>query len=1181
MSFNLFGPASKDDIRVGYISTDRGLIEGVSICEANDYAFKNPGTRFIFRTRDKVRFLNINQVNDLQPADLEPKSSGDSCNGVQIETECGPPKVVFLGGGGVGAVGNPVIGEDGSVLAIDLIEGGYGYQYAPITEVKDNCGIGAGAIVRSVLGEIIETVETFDDDEDFEEYEFCDPNAVGFGRRYGPNGEDIGEWKPSSYTSLSQDPIRREIEKYQNFLQNIDKPFWSTRKEAPLQTVSRDNTGRTTKVTRSKFDVDFPRWNDFMNTYAISPVPPSNVVGSDFAGRLFTFEWEEEFPYDGEYTFRGLCDNVAELFFDEQSLGNLKSFQDTPKSIKKFVNEGVHKIKLNLLNVPIKQTIVENVNNKIQLKFDKRGSKDRFFIEAIGSGSVEVDVVVDIDDNKNFAGLAAKRIIIPSDSGELDFKRKNDYPDKETIVRRGVFTGGKTYGPIQIIGRDSNAQEPVIVAPNVLGLLDAKDDDINIKITIAVGKDSSVNAQTTREVVVESARSWNENPMGVALTIDAPEPPVPEEPPVVQEGRCPPNPIWSTRFPNSDQKWYPVFYGDAWSEFMNRYAISPVQPLNTQGSDGSGTVFQNSWNIEIPYDGFYGVKGTVDNFGRILIDGKEILGVGRKGATQSKKLSSFGEQNPPTEKVFLTKGSHTIEVEVENQKVDSFTTIDSKVFSTSDWISPPASSPPVDLNIVYNELNSANKKINVRGNDILLKDGDGDDANATLSILSSDPGVNARFSSDGKRIEHDGFGKVKLRFEWSDNPNTAGTAVKSINVGGKKFVQSGESGSQTETIEIKQTSTPTVSQKSGGVKYDGPPLEMYRTGFISPRISTITEPTEEIQDKTWIMKWTNVDFPESTQYIIKAEADDVVEIRIDGQKVGEARVFQGVKTFYVNLNAGKKTVELELYNIRIANSGFRENPMVASVSISRKVQVVSGISKPWTTNPVGISAILIPPPCPKLVKGRGVITDILVDDPGNGYLSPQNSFPSQGSTVYPVSLRLKSVEVEDSGINYSCGIDQIQITPSNGAVLSYECDTFGRISRVNVLNPGLGFTRYPEITISSNTGVNATFRPQFEVVRDPIVINPNTLIQVTDLVGLKQTGYVDGRPYYGAVFYKEGVRYAGFYETPGDLVQVYTTLQESIDAQVTTPPSAILRQGTDITSNDPRLNLPGTPDNLI
>ena len=88
------------------------------------------------------------------------------------------------------------------------------------------------------------------------------------------------------------------------------------------------------------------------------------------------------------------------------------------------------------------------------------------------------------------------------------------------------------------------------------------------------------------------------------------------------------------------------------------------------------------------------------------------------------------------------------------------------------------------------------------------------------------------------------------------------------------------------------------------------------------------------------------------------------------------------------------------------------------------------------------------------------------------------------------------------------------------------------------------------------------------------------MIQVTDLVGLKKTGYYKGRPYYGAVFYKNGIRYAGWYETPGELVQIYNTLQESIDAEVTTPPSAIQKQGSDVSSDNPRLDIPGTPDNL-
>ena len=102
-------------------------------------------------------------------------------------------------------------------------------------------------------------------------------------------------------------------------------------------------------------------------------------------------------------------------------------------------------------------------------------------------------------------------------------------------------------------------------------------------------------------------------------------------------------------------------------------------------------------------------------------------------------------------------------------------------------------------------------------------------------------------------------------------------------------------------------------------------------------------------------------------------------------------------------------------------------------------------------------------------------------------------------------------------------------------------------------------------------------------MRDPVQlledeqIRQEQLIQVTDLVGLKQTGYVEQRAYFGAVYYDDGIPYAGYYKTAGTQVRVYNTLQESITAQVTTRPSAIQRSGTDIRSNDPRLNIPGTP----
>ena len=58
---------------------------------------------------------------------------------------------------------------------------------------------------------------------------------------------------------------------------------------------------------------------------------------------------------------------------------------------------------------------------------------------------------------------------------------------------------------------------------------------------------------------------------------------------------------------------------------MNRYAISPIPPLAKPGSDGGGVVYRNEWDIDIPYDGFYAFKSTVDNAGRILIDGNPVM----------------------------------------------------------------------------------------------------------------------------------------------------------------------------------------------------------------------------------------------------------------------------------------------------------------------------------------------------------------------------------------------------------------------------------------------------------------------------------------------------------------------------------------------------------------------------
>ena len=83
---------------------------------------------------------------------------------------------------------------------------------------------------------------------------------------------------------------------------------------------------------------------------------------------------------------------------------------------------------------------------------------------------------------------------------------------------------------------------------------------------------------------------------------------------------------------------------------MNRYAISPLPPLGFKGTDGAGTVYRNTWVVELPYKGFYGVKGTVDNFGKLFIDGVEVL-----GPNADKNFGNFDNAAPKAKKIFLEK----------------------------------------------------------------------------------------------------------------------------------------------------------------------------------------------------------------------------------------------------------------------------------------------------------------------------------------------------------------------------------------------------------------------------------------------------------------------------------------------------------------------------------------------
>ena len=175
----------------------------------------------------------------------------------------------------------------------------------------------------------------------------------------------------------------------------------------------------------------------------------------------------------------------------------------------------------------------------------------------------------------------------------------------------------------------------------------------------------------------------------------------------------------------------------------------------------------------------------------------------------------------------------------------------------------------------------------------------------------------------------------------------------------------------------------------------------------------------------------------------------------------------------------------------------------------------------------------------------GVVVRIIVNETGTGYLPPKATLPQ-----YPAILQLTEVRVNEPGINYDCGKDEIVIEPANGTQLSYVCEPFGKISGVKVLKAG-NFTELPTIKMKTTTGVSASFTPVFNVIRDPQPVEPvaKDIVQVFDLVGLNVNGYVGGKEYYGNVYFKNGVKFAGTSIKSGTNIRVFETRAASISGE--------------------------------
>ena len=829
MSFDIFTAATKDSIRIGYIDPDRGYISSNSIYEANLHASKNPGAVFILETRDKIRYLSINEVNALTPKDLEvggvcpdgikglrpeetptygrgrhpivvngdpikvdsrrgtPLTSGGrggrpvtaggryltakgirikaggtggnevklggtggdlvfvgndilTIGGVEVRSggqdgvrlklggdggydtftdgtnEC-EGKIYISGGGGVGAFAVPIFGEDGSLLAAIVTQGGYGYKTPPQARLIDTCKRGVGAVLKSELGEIGKREIVYDREEDFEIYDLTPPEGLtGYGRRFGPNGEDLGEWDPNLFASLSKDPIGIQIRDYQDFLANLTKPWWDTRKETPLEVIFRD------KNNRVKHDVQHWAWGGKISEVKTLPTKQDQLEDVEF--KVFT-------------------------------QGGKK--QNIPLEFNFVSEDGSHKFqfKANSFKDSRKETVTRKVKRNTVYRITSAGSFK-------GKGT-EQGLIGDLGrDAKEIKGNKKGSVIF------ADFvESANDNDDLQVEATQGKFTASNE--------RKENGHT------------------IN-DLTYKFESNKDFKPKTKTKKVIEDS-------------------------------------------------------------FMNRYAISPTPPSDVSGSDYAGRWASFIWEEDFPYTGEYKFRGMADNIARIFIDNELILEQKKFKGDPVKVIPKTIEAgvheikvelfNIPIKEKPRVPTAVPVEFEVYGQgsnsnmamnfvftsKDDSFTIRNVKK-SKGTYKKTINVRPNVDYKVTSNiigdkthtsKIVDSKREFNIelaspgtkgRGEDasigkveskkIEYLDEDGDDPNGKLKIKSTSPGLRAEFSNDGNKliVRGDMKGDVTLEFEWDDNPNTAGMAVGELKVGGETFRQIGKKGEETKTISL-------------------------------------------------------------------------------------------------------------------------------------------------------------------------------------------------------------------------------------------------------------------------------------------------------------------------------------------------------------------------------------------
>ena len=110
---------------------------------------------------------------------------------------------------------------------------------------------------------------------------------------------------------------------------------------------------------------------------------------------------------------------------------------------------------------------------------------------------------------------------------------------------------------------------------------------------------------------------------------------------------------------------------------------------------------------------------------------------------------------------------------------------------------------PLYINNLHSDNNSRSTWYGTGDQQLTFWDGDGQDANATFSIISKDSSITeAKFVDNGRKLRIKGGGNITLLLEWNDNPSTAGVALDYIELWNVQWNRSGRSGQESNIFAI-------------------------------------------------------------------------------------------------------------------------------------------------------------------------------------------------------------------------------------------------------------------------------------------------------------------------------------------------------------------------------------------